>query len=550
MGGHGIPAGNLPWTLGQKGYFRSSPRWPTSYNGLMGLQRFPTQEFHGLNTRDAPAELGPSESPDCLNVRPIDRESFVGLTQRGGSVKRSWTGAPAVAVDNAIWWWRMNMWVISLADGDIYSIPGGSGGVATLRYSGTTNDNKRFVVAPDSTGKETVWVTSYDANNFDPPQKWDGVAALFSAWANSPPNPGNHAVSGMVPSGHTYWRGRMIIWNANLQKNRVYFSDTGNPESPAAQYGNNFIDFLDDDTSSGITFCMPHQESLLVFREKGIWNVYDPNTFSNRRLLVGRGVWWPRHAVSHPNGRFYFYDLANDEVWSGNLRGDFIRESGKISPTLRTSFVTAQAISLAVTPDNTIFVTCNGVGDGAGGSPSRVLELFPLKPGQGRWFYHKLPQVMSQGASNLDGPGHTQGGAQDAEQRGLWFFIDSNNTLHFADPNATNDDGVAIDAYWSSAWQPFISEEPLERVRRVHPIYGGRADLDIYAEMVPQNLAACTPKATYSLSEVATSARAFPTLRPEARGRYHAFKIRNNVLNKTFELDKIERVFRGGKEHA
>jgi hypothetical protein len=57
-------------------------------------------------------------------------------------------------------------------------------------------------------------------------------------------------------------------------------------------------------------------------------------------------------------------------------------------------------------------------------------------------------------------------------------------------------------------------------------------------------------KATYSLPELSLTTRGFPTLRPESRGRYHAFRVRNNVLDKNFELDSIERVFRGGKEHA
>ena len=126
----------------------------------------------------------------------------------------------------------------------------------------------------------------------------------------------------------------------------------------------------------------------------------------------------------------------------------------------------------------------------------------------------------------------------------------------------TNDDGAAINAYWTSSWKSFLSEEPKERLRRLNVLMEGHCIADVFTDLnldvvkFSQELETATDPdslwdggvwdgGTWDPQEGTELMRA----RPETRGRYTALRLRNNVLDKNFTVYAVEFVLRGGKEH-
>lgn len=503
---------------------------------LMGLQRFPYKRFTGLNTRDSPYELESSESPDCEDVCPIDYYTLQGLKSRHGS--KVWAPAITGLVGNisaGIYWPKWSMFVV-VSNGDIWSA-NFVGGAATKRFDATDAQTQwTFAIAEDSAKVEMLWMHTASPSHGETPQKWDGVTALTTAWLGGTPLDLGTATQGPYPM--VYWKNRILMGGMDNKKSRLHYSDKGNPETPvAAAYGNNFIDFLDDDSSLGISALVPHQESCMVFREKGIWQIYDQTTFANKRLIVGQGCQGRHHACSHPNGRVYFLSGVDNQLYSISLRGDLILESDKIFADL-ASLSVASGDQVLLGPRLQVILRKTGSG-------SPTYEFVPFaKPGEGAWFRHRFAGA----AVN-----HFFHGVEmtSANQRSIMGNQagDTNLRIYFSNTlTDVQDTGTDFDPYWLTSWRPFISEEPLERLRRIHAIYGGQVALDIFAEMAPVNNA--SPKQSYTLADVTNvDNRAFSLNRPETRGRYHAVKIKG-VSAKRFEIDELEFAFRGGKEHA
>jgi hypothetical protein len=524
----------------------------------MGLQRFPYKGFKGLDTSSGPNMIDASMSPDCCNVVPINFETLEGLMSRpGAQIYNQIGGGPAIGLGRltgGIWWADKNLAVISDDSGDIRYIPG-LGGLSPLLLDGPIGQKWDFVIAPNSANVETLWAMPTYRTAVSPsvPQKWDGSGAI-AAWAGGVPNVGSVAPAAQYSSGGIlYWKNRMLVWNAGAIKHRLYYSDKGNPEAPTTLlYGNNFIDFPDSDDDAGLTMCLAHQESMLVFRERGVWQVYDPSTFANKRLVVGQGCGWRGQAASHPNGRCYFLSNVDNQLYSISLRGDLELESRpiRISLTRRNWSIDDQVL---VTPRQTVILKQD---------TGTVWEMIPGKPGQGAWFPHKYP---TGGTNNFWFHGtHLTGNTRDI----MGNYADIGTLAILFD--AISDSGVTFDAissgsttsksprpYWVTSWRPLLSEEPLERLRRLHCIGLGSCTISVYAEPAPTNVALAVPKAVYTNAVLDSGspstfprARGFTTHRPESRGRYHAIKFQAPNDGGVFELDEAELVFRGGKEHA
>lgn len=529
----------------------------------MGLQRFPYKKFHGLSAGDGPFDIDPAMSVDLYNVVPRNYQTLEGIQSRQSAkqcVRKHPDGSPGTVItvpdtlDGGMYWPLQSKFIFATHSGLIRQQSIGVGTTPPLLYTppgGTPYWD--FVTAPNNAGAETLWCLPVPTGGTSTavPQKWDGVAATTSAWAGGVPNPAPLAPT--TPSGVCYWRGRIIVWNIPPFRQRLFYSDPLNPESPAAaNYGNNFQDFFDDTDRWGLTMCVPHQESLIVFERKGVWQVYDPVTFANRRLASGIGCYWRDQAVSHPNGRVYFIS-GTRELYSISLRGDLELESFAVRDNV-FAFGGGDKDQLVLSPFGSIIWKQ--------GFTNEAWEFIPKKPGEGAWFRHRFGGAANAPTNNYwflaqidDNQGYAVVGTQ--------LFLGGNDcvlTEYFSQwaprPGTLDVDrlGVLVNMspipYIQSSWRPFLTEEPVERVRRVHTIGAGDLILDMYAEPTPK--AAPVPKFTspaFNLGSTSTPDRGFSTHRPETRGRYHAFKIRG-VAAFGFAVDELEFAFRGGKEHA
>jgi hypothetical protein len=126
-----------------------------------------------------------------------------------------------------------------------------------------------------------------------------------------------------------------------------------------------------------------------------------------------------------------------------------------------------------------------------------------------------------------------------------------------------NDDGAAIDSHYFTSWRGLLTEEPIERLRRLNVEKSGSLTIDVF-----QDLNTNVPVFSKRLDATADPdplwdggvwdggvwdpqyTTTFERVRPEARGRYHALKYRNNVLNRTWTVYTTEVALRGGKEHT
>jgi hypothetical protein len=426
--------------------------------------------------------------------------------------------------------------MMASVDGDIYSV--GSGGSFAQRFDGTAGTVWCFESAQDGSSIDYVWAM----NGTDNPKKWDGVSGSAVDWANNPP----------LGTMCRTWKNRMVVSGVPTSPQRVFFSDIGNPESPAAQYGTNWVDIKSgDDDTDPITWLDLLDDFLIVFKRRSVWVVYDSNTFANRRL--GTPGCEDRFQSSELLGRLYY--LTRDGVYSIDNTGPPSYASGEIAPFFseeanQSAIASARLLS---TRDRRLLVAIPHSGNSTN---SRLLELYPefarlhQKRGEQEapWMIHDLP--VSAMANFRP--------AFDNVVVGADAGADEIHTLF----EGLSDDGVAIDAHWFSSWKSFISEEPKERLRRLRLLMSGHCVADLYADLDDQvvkfskefqTTEAADPLWDGGVWDGGTwdpqASTELLLARPETRGRYHAVKLRNNVLDKTFTVYAIEFVLRGGKEH-
>jgi len=285
-----------------------------------------------------------------------------------------------------------------------------------------------------------------------------------------------------------------------------------------------------------------------------VWAVFDDATFRNRR--VGAVGCEDRFQSVEAMGRVYF--LARDGIYSlDSVGGPPVLESGELGSYFQDNvdFSAITKARVGATRDRRVLVALPVAG---GGVNNRLLEYdlnfsTVRRPGGSRsvthpWFLHDLP-VSAMAVFRPANVDVLVGG-------------DNGTKLHtlFA---GTSDDGVAISAYALTGWKSFIAEEPLERVRRLNVEMAGNLVVDVFLDLNANSAIFSQAMDISQDSDILwdgggtwdggvwtpSSAVKLLRVRPESRGRYHAFKFRNSQLNKSFTIYAAEAALRGGKEH-
>jgi hypothetical protein len=342
----------------------------------------------------------------------------------------------------------------------------------------------------------------------------------------------------------------------------LFFSDIANPESPASTYGTNWIDIksAEDDTDP-ITWLDVVQDTLIVFKKRSVWAVFDPVNFSNRR--IGSPGCEDRFQSVELYGVLFY--LCRDGIYSVDPNTYPEYESRNLGPIFQgvgnpVGIINPAAWStarLAASRDRRLFVA---LPIGSSTVNNLLLEGVPDLRGithvSGRritgdmpWMPHDFPCASLATFRSVNTDDLVAGDSGAAELHKLF--------------SGTNDDGAAITSYWMGPWAGALTEEPFERVRRVNVLRSGRVVVDLFqdlksdAAVFSQVLEAPVdpdplwdggvwdggtwdPEASLGLAR----------MRPEKRGRYHALQFRNDVLDKTFTIYTAELAIRGGKEHT
>lgn len=511
----------------------------------MPLQRVPINNFRGgLNTRDSPFELQPNESPDLLNVTITD---LVGaLKVRSGKSRFDTSGMPAAKVDNAqqVVLGASTRWLMCSIDGTVYSCD--TGGALVSRHAGTAGTVWSFVQFIDASGNDMVWMQ----NGVDTPQKWDGVAGATSNWT---------ATVGAIPNG-----GILRVWMNKLcisgvagasTNNTVYFSEFGDPEAVASAYLPLQLRGPDDEADA-ITEMNVLASRLYVFNSRSVWVIADPASLANRRL--GQPGCTGRFQSDVCENKLYWFNEQG--IWStGGVAVEY--ESGSIESYFPSN-VTQSALSkvrLVSTRDAypRVVVAVPTAGSAVN---NMLIELVPhinFRRIGGRR-YLLLPAFML----------HTLPCASLANFKvgNVWGLYagatDANKLHHLFAPGVTQDDGVAFDSRWQSAWIAIQGEEPFERIRRLNVELQGDAIVDVFKDFnTSPDFSATLPDPVASTDIFwdggtwdggiwdPPSTYRFARVRPESRGRFHSVRFRSVPGGIPFLINVAELAIRGGKEH-
>lgn len=540
----------LPWLCVTLVNFREFPL-PVGIMLPMGLQRYPFPRFGGVNQVLAPFDLDPQESPDLLNVRPTD-ETLEQLQSRQGLQDRLVSSAgtnPASQINEALVTSTGRL-VAGSVDTHVYAAAIGPGAIYWGPWTRTFNNtqpNSNWCLV-EAFGQ--VWGMQRGAGLAGPPMKnLQALPAAAALWAGNPP---------AQCQSMTLWRGRMVVLSATNQR-RILYSDVGNPESPTAgNWGNNFIDIYDKEDSANRAIVV-HGENLLLFKASSLILIYDTNTFANR-VLADIGTPGFRSCCYCPyDNRVYWYSAADGHIYSsdGNSQGA-VCETKKLTPLVNETKASENpdAVKMSFDPRARSIVMSRPT---ANPNFPNVIELCTdvESPGNHPVYFHRYDQEFTALVADQIKTAATSQ-APSFPRRLMGF-----NTLNFKSiwevfGNPNGQDGPSTDglwgpvdisnAYWVSRWNPFISEEPIERLRRLNFVYMGDPRIEVRSGENPSAFWDGTGAFLYDAPDALDYE--WERARPETRGRYHQFRVSVQPgNNKFFFISMGEFAFRGGKEH-
>lgn len=408
-----------------------------------------------------------------------------------------------------------------------------SGVITTLfeGTAGTTWSMEQMEYNPGTGYKDYMWFM----NGVDTPKKWDGTT--FANW------------EGGRPAGNMLrvWKNRMIVSGVAAFPQRVYFSDIANPGSPAlgtdGGYEHNWIDIrTSEDDLDPVTWLEVIDDVLLVFKKKSVNAIYDPSTFSFQRIAnVGCEG---RFQSCVLDDRCYF--VSRSGVYSVTAQGAPRYESFNIEPLFKgTGPAGLEAIDLGrlasearmcSLPNGRVYLAVTSKGALAN---RWLLECYPRLRGavgdsedpRTPWVKHSFAKRCIKAMCSY----RTTDEEVDKVVAGLTDEAGASPELVYLFEGSR--DGVEpISWQWRSGFKSLISEEPLERIRRINLLMKGK----VVAKAITDGVV----KAEAVLE---SSEEALEYFRPESRGRYHALDLSESgqVLTQIF---KGEFALRGGKE--
>lgn len=397
--------------------------------------------------------------------------------------------------------------------------------------AGTVWSFEQMEYNPGAGYKDSIWAM----NGTDAAKKWDGTT--FANWAGKPPK-GNML---------RVWKNRMIVSGVAAFPQRVFFSEIANPELPEDEtnggYGNNWIDIrTSEDDLDPVIWMEVLDDVLIIFKKKSVNAIYDPTTFSFQRIAnVGAEGRFQSCVV---DDRAYF--LNRSGIYSVTAQGALRYESLNIEPVFKgTGPVGLAAVDLNLLatsgrmcslPNGRIYAAVTPKGSLAN---RWLLEGYPRLRGASDRNESRTPWVKHSFAKRCIKCLCTYRAKDEEVDKvisGLTNEAGTEPELAYLFESVR--DGLEpITWQWRSGFKSLVSEEPIERVRRVNLLMKGK----LIARMVVDGV----EKEAKTL-EAGNEERKY--FRPESRGRYHALDLRESGQVPT-SVFKGELVLRGGKEH-
>jgi hypothetical protein len=405
----------------------------------MGYEAFPCHSFGGLNTRDAPDEVGSDGAIDLFNVD---------FDKRGAVRSRSGYAAfTSSALTNRV----ASLSAYYKTDGTTQILAGCGTRLEALTTAGA-------VVA--GTGSETglttgIWAfcrfgapgseVAYAGNGKNLLYKWDG--ADWTSVANSPKarylavmavDQGNRMVAAGFDDSATAGAGASQAYTS-----RVWFSNAGAPETWGA---NNYVDLTPGD-GEAIQNVVAWREYVIVFKETKFFVFYGTSTdasgnpvFNYRTIDTGIGLTSPRAVAMGPESVYF---LARDGIYV-TTGGDPTRISDLISPAWKPTtngFFTQTINSGSITSAAMAYL------DG------RIFLAFPYTPGTGVANQYIFVHDPNWGWTFWDIAASCFTVFRPAYDSELFFgYATGSNHIGSHAPRYTTDDGSGITSYYRTGF--------------------------------------------------------------------------------------------------
>lgn len=181
-----------------------------------GRFRYSIERFDGgLNTKDSPSKIGPTESPDCLNVVFDDAGS---VWTRDGTAKYNTTAVGTFTVDHGI---SYNTTQIIWANGKMYRSSGPTG----TTFTAITSSSGKFVAGAKVAAQiyQSILFCSDGTNG---PWKYSGGESFYNMGIDIPSAPTGASIGAGSLSTGTYYYGVSFV-NTQVVEGEIGSSSAG-----------------------------------------------------------------------------------------------------------------------------------------------------------------------------------------------------------------------------------------------------------------------------------------------------------------------------------
>lgn len=391
---------------------------------------------------DDPQGLG-SEARDLLNVVSSRHGN---ISRRDGCVDlKTLTPSTTLITSGSVIGQDAGSFVVaSTSAGSLVAFdPNTPTAVTTLVSSGlSTSAPWKFLRLPVVSAKGPA----YGMNGTDTPRWTTGAgsgATQTNTWT---------ATSGTVPNGKmmVYWENSVFVSGVAANPERVYWSYPGDPLNWPSE---NVVGFEPND-GSPVTAIASLGPNLLVFKERGIWAVYDSETGANRKVADGVGTLSPDSVVSTEQGCFFFDPQQGFMVTDGQTVKVVSKQLDKTLSELSNA---ARSTVSAAYYEGHYYASVELV-DGR--------ALFDFDTQLDSWWKHspKVSQLLlwDRGSGvELVGVNSTKG-----------------QLLVMFKSGESKDDGVTYESYWMGPYHMFGAPHLRKRCRQIH--FDGRGTVDVY----------------------------------------------------------------------
>lgn len=317
-----------------------------------------------------------------------------------------------------------------------------AGNPTVLVASGLADAPWSFLRLPTSASNGPA----FGLNGTDTPRETDGTLAGTGSWT---------ATAGSVPNGTAiaYHSNRVLVVGTTAFPYRLYASAPGDPRDWDTA-GNAWVtDFAPDDGSPLIAVASLGSYAL-VFKERGLWVVYDAETGANRKIADNVGTLAQRSVVSTEVGCF-FLDAERGVMLTDGSSAK--RVSAQIQPVFDAIAQAdlAAADAAYINGHYYLAITSGGV---------RIVLDYDTELDS--WWVHTV--ALSALGVWDQGLGPVLIGVQEESAQLLEVFKDGE----------LEDAGEAFTALWSSPWHTFRAGNVRKRCREVH--LDGRGTVDVY----------------------------------------------------------------------